>query len=95
MDLPHLARVSSGIAVVGFSGLSVIAGVNVVKPPNYGFNQTGAIAASGPHVWVANLNTVTEISSGDGSLVRVIRVGSREGESLRDCGGQYPRVGGL
>src|SRR6202040_3357948 len=44
----------------------------------YGFNQTGGnttgIIDDGTNVWVGDLDSVTEISAGNGSLVRILRI---------------------
>jgi DNA-binding beta-propeller fold protein YncE len=57
---------------------------HVITGRPYGFDQPAAIAIAGSHVWVANFgsNTVTELNTNDGSLVRVF--GGRHWYSLWD-----------
>jgi hypothetical protein len=46
--------------------------VRVISTPSDALHGASAIAASGPDVWVANVNSVTELNASTGSLVRVI-----------------------
>ncbi|MGH3249776.1 MAG: serine/threonine-protein kinase [Trebonia sp.] len=51
--------------------------VRTLKGAGYGFNQTGGdttgIVDDGANVWVGDLNSVTEINAGSGSLARILR----------------------
>ena len=52
--------------------------VQTLTAARYGFNQTGGdttgIIDDGTNVWVGDLDSVTEISAGNGSLVRILRI---------------------
>jgi hypothetical protein len=52
--------------------------IQTLKAARYGFNETGGdttgIVDDGTNVWVGNLDTVTEMNAGDGSLVRILRI---------------------
>ncbi len=54
------------------------AGVQTLRAAGYGFkatfNDTAGIIDDGTNVWVGNENSVTEISAGNGSLVRTLQV---------------------
>ena len=49
--------------------------VRILRAPGYRFNEPAEIVTSGPHVFVANArgNSVTELRSANGSLLRVIK----------------------
>ena len=52
--------------------------IQTLQGARYGFSQTGSdttgIVDNGTDIWVGNLDTVTEINAGSGSLVRILRI---------------------
>jgi outer membrane protein assembly factor BamB len=48
--------------------------VQILKTASYGFNEASGITDDGTNVWVGDLDSVTEIDAGSGSLVRILRI---------------------
>jgi hypothetical protein len=77
-DASHVWVLNGGNDSVTEFSARTGAWIQTLNAAKYGFSQTGSdttgIVDDGTDVWVGNLDTVTEISAKDGSLVRILRI---------------------
>ena len=66
--------VLGGLVAQG-AGAAPSALVKVVRSPAYNFDNVTALVSNGDHVWAANTsnNSVTELKSGSGELINVLK----------------------